>query len=153
RPRRGPPPRRSDRLAAEAGDLVGVLIAPAGEADDQDRVGTEPGGFLQPLRDGVARLQRGEGPPVPRPRVVGLERLGIGHAHIADPAAVLPEAVLGADAGIVEAGGDRVHVLGLAVVVLEHIAEAAVEDARTTLRQAGGVLAGTRAPAPGLGAD
>ena len=44
-------------------------------------------------------------------------------------------------------------VVGLAVVVLEDVAEAAVEHARAPLGEAGGVLAGGRPPAAGLGAD
>ena len=44
-------------------------------------------------------------------------------------------------------------VLGLAVLVLKHVAEAAVEDARLALGQARGVLAGFEPAAAGLGAD
>jgi hypothetical protein len=49
--------------------------------------------------------------------------------------------VLGADAGVVEAGGDAVDFCGLAVVVLEDVGEAAVEDAGLALCEGGGVLA------------
>src|SRR5690349_11500025 len=42
------------RLPAEAGDLVGVLVAPAGEADDQHLALAQPRGLLHGLRHGVA---------------------------------------------------------------------------------------------------
>ena len=139
---------RSDRLAAEPGDLVGVLVAPAGEADDDDRVARAAGGLLDGLGHGVARFQGGEDAFELGEGVIGLERLGVGDALVADPAAVFPVAVLGADAGVVEPGRDRVDVLGLAVVVLEDVAEAAVEDAGLALRQARRVLAGRAARVP-----
>ena len=101
----------------------------------------------------MARLQGGQDAFEPGQRVVGVEGLGVGDALVADPAAVFPVAVLGADAGIVETGRDRVHVLGLAVVVLEHVAEAAVQHARLALGQAGGMVAGLQPPSAGLGAD
>ena len=51
-----------DRLATEPGDLVGVLVASAGEADDEDLAGPEPAGLLERLGHGVARLERGRMP-------------------------------------------------------------------------------------------
>ena len=102
---------RSDRLAAEPGDLVGVLVAAAGEADDQDLAGAEPAGLLERLGDGVARFEGGQDAFAAGGGVVGVEGLGVGDALVADAAGVLPVAVLGADAGVVEAGGDRVDVL------------------------------------------
>ena len=86
--------------------------------------------------------------------VVGVEGLGVGDALVADPAAVLPVAVLGADAGVVEPGGDRVDVLGLAVVVLEDVAEAAVEDAGPALASGSTACSPAVGPAAArLGAD
>src|SRR5690606_13398781 len=85
--------------------------------------------------------------------VVGVQRLGVGDALVAGPADLLPVAVLGADAWVVQPRGDRMHDLGLAVVVLEHVAEAAVQDSGAALDQAGGVVAALRAAPAGLGAD
>ena len=47
--------------------------------------------------------------------MTSLQCLGVGDVDVVDAAGVLPVGVLGADAGIVEAGGDAVHVGGLAV--------------------------------------
>src|SRR4051812_42695292 len=35
--------RSGDRLAAEPGDFEGILVAASGQADEQDRLGVEPG--------------------------------------------------------------------------------------------------------------
>ena len=48
---------------------------------------------------------------------------------VLDAAGVLPVGVLGADAGVVEAGGAGVDVGGLAVVVLQDVAQRAVQHA------------------------
>ena len=85
--------------------------------------------------------------------VVGGQGLGVGDRLVAGPAEFFPEAVLGPDAGIIEARRDRVDVERLAVLILQDVAEAAVQDAGPALGKAGGVLAGLE-PAPArLGAD
>ena len=58
------------------------------------------------------------------------ERLLVGHARVLHAPAVLPERMLGPDAGIVQAGRNGMDVRRLAVVVLHHVAETAVENAR-----------------------
>src|SRR5207302_1132010 len=59
----------------------------------------------------------------------------------------------GADARIIEAGGNGVNRGGLAVVVLQHIAVAAVQDAGRAETERGGVVAKFAGPATGLDAD
>ena len=59
-----------------------------------------------------------------------------------DPAGVFPIAVLRAGAGIVEPGRNAVHVAGLAVVVLQHVAVAAVQHAGPAEAERGGMVAG-----------
>ena len=61
------------------------------------------------------------------------------------PAGVLEEGVLRTHRGIVQAGGDGVGLLDLAVLVLEDVGVGAVEDARGASRQRGAVLAGVEA--------
>src|SRR3546814_8122475 len=60
--------------------------------------------------------------------------------------------MLGADAGVVEAGRDAVRLGDLAVLVLEQIGLVAMEDTGATPGEAGGVLA-VEALARGLDAD
>ena len=67
-----------------------------------------------------------------------VERLVVGRADVAGPAGVAQEGVLRADAGVVEAGGDRVGVGDLAVLVGEHGGARAVEDAGPTGAEARG---------------
>ena len=68
----------SDRFPTEPGDFVGVFVAAAGEADEEDLAGPDPPGLLERLGEGVARLQGREDPFVPRGGVVGVEGFGVG---------------------------------------------------------------------------
>src|SRR5262249_49456119 len=61
--------------------------------------------------------------------------------------------VLGADAGIVEAGGDRVRDGHLAIVALQQIAHRAVQHADRARRHGRAVLAGRDATTTGLHPD
>src|SRR5947207_9930697 len=85
--------------------------------------------------------------------MVGFEGFVVGDVLVANPALFLPEAVFRADAWVIKTGRDGVDALGLTVIVLKHVAEAAVEDAGLALGQARGVLAGFESPAASLGAD
>ena len=77
-----------------------------------------------------------------------LEGLVVAGAGVRRPAGVFPIAVLRAGAGIVQSGRNAVDVAGLAVVVLEHVAEAAVQHAGPAEAERGGVVAGLgRSPA------
>src|SRR2546427_2801936 len=51
--------------------------------------------------------------------VEGVQRLLVGDAHVLGPAQFLQPGVLGADAGVVEAGADAVRLGDLAVLVLQ----------------------------------
>ena len=53
---------------------------------------------------------------------------------VADPAGIAQVAVLRPDAGIIQAGGDRVRRRHLAVGVLQQVAQAAVQHARACPR-------------------
>src|SRR5262249_9491326 len=82
-----------------------------------------------------------------RAQVKRLQRLPVADAGIAHPARVLPVTVFGADAGVVQAGGDRMYRGSLAVLVLQDVAETAVQHAGLAVAQRRGVVAGA-APAP-----
>ena len=68
-------------------------------------------------------------------------------------AGVVQPGVLGADGGVVEAGGDGVRQRDLAVVVLQHVAVGAVQHAGQPAGEARGVLAECSAAAAGFDAD
>ena len=83
-----------------------------------------------------------------RDRVVeGRERLVVGDGDVLGAAGILEPGVLGADAGIIEAGRDRVRLDDLAVLVLQQIGAVAVQHAGRAGGQRGGVLAGVDAVA------
>ena len=103
--------------------------------------------------DRVRGLERRDDPLEPREQLERLERLGVGRRDVLDALRVLPPAVLGADAGVVEARAARVHVGGLPVLVLQHVAHRAVQHARRAERERSRVVAGRRAASARLDAD
>jgi hypothetical protein len=77
----------------------------------------------------VAGLQRRDDALGAAQVVEGLQRLGVGDAHVLGAADVLEVGVLGADAGVVQAGADAVRLGDLAVVVLQDVGAVAVQHA------------------------
>jgi hypothetical protein len=74
-------------------------------------------------------------PSMPREQLEGLERLGVGGRDILDALRVLPPAVPGADALVVEAGAARADVGGLAKGrPAAHSCIRAAQDARRSRR-------------------
>ena len=78
---------------------------------------------------GVGGLERGHDAFEPRQGLEGVERFRVRHRLVLEPSPLLVVRVLGPGARIVETRGDRVRLGDLAVVVLEHVAHAAVEHA------------------------
>ena len=75
-------------------------------------------------------------PSLSSQRVEGPHGVVVPAGHILHAARVFPVAVFGSHAGIVESGGNRMDVARLAVFVLHHVAEAAVQDARLAVASA-----------------
>ena len=94
---------------------------------------------------------------IPSSRVIrceGAQRLVVGDPHVARAAGVAQPRVLRADARVVEAGGDRVRLEDLAVLVLHDRAERAVQHAAAAAeRQRRAVAAGLDPVARALDAD
>src|SRR5690606_35620903 len=111
------------------------------------------GRALEHLRQGVGRLQRRDDAFQAAALVEGAQRLVIGDRYVLDAADIVQPGVLGADAGVVEAGGNRVGVDDLPVVVLQQEGAVAVQHAGGTAVHAAGVLAGVDAVAGGFHAD
>src|SRR6185437_6726491 len=95
----------SERDAGGLGDGVHVLVAAAGEVHEEDPVARHRGRDLHRIRDRVARFQRRDDALQAAERMEGLERLVVGDRHVLRASGVLEPGVLGAHAGIVEAGG------------------------------------------------
>ena len=136
------------------GGGVDVLVAAAGEVDQDDRVRAEPAALAERAGERVGALdrrddalgaaeQRGR-PSIASASVTGSYRRAAG---VGEPG------VLGADARVVEAGGDRVALDGLAVLVLQDEGAGAVEDAGQPAGDRRRVPAGLDAVAAGLEAE
>src|SRR4051812_12821134 len=106
-------PGRLRRAYAGVGDdLAEVLVAPPGEADDH-QLGIE----VERAGERVGALERRDDPLGSREPVQRGERLLVGAWQVHGPSRIAQRGMLGADARIVEPGGDRVRVCDLAVVV------------------------------------
>lgn len=118
-----------------------VLVAAAGQAHHDHGVRAELPADLERAGQRVRGLDRRDdalGAAQQRERV---HRLGVGDLAVLGAAAVAQPRVLGADAGVVEARGDRVGFEGLAVVVLQQVGPHAVDDAEGAADQRRGVPA------------
>src|SRR5260221_13139199 len=78
--------------------------------------------------------------------------LVVGRREESHPAQVVEPGMFRADAGIVEAGGDRMGLLDLSVVVHQQVRAIAVEPARPAARNGGRMLAALKAKPGGLDA-
>ncbi len=130
-----------------------VLVAAAGEVDHHQVFPGKPGRTLEGLGQGVGRFQRGDDAFQAAAVVKGLQRLMVGAGHVFDALDLVQPGVLGADARVVEAGGNRMRVGDLAVFVLQEEGAVAVQHARGAAGHAGGVLAGVDAVAGRFDAD
>src|SRR4051794_30457501 len=122
-------------------DFRGVFIAAAGEADEDGVVFRL---FARQVHGGCHRVRAFEGRQnafAAGERVESGEGIFVEAIRVTNAAAVFPVAVFGADARIVEAGRHRVHVAGLAVIILHDVAIAAMEDAGLAVTERSGVVA------------
>ena len=111
-----------------------VLVAAAGEVDQQQRVRAQLPAQHQRTGQRVRRLDRRDDALGAAEQREGLHRLGVGDRAVLGAADVVQVGVLRADAGVVQAGADRVRLDGLAVVVLQQVGAGAVQHARASRR-------------------
>src|SRR5258708_11551290 len=112
-----------------------VLVAAPREVHEQNLVAAHRGRELHGVGDRMARLERGNDSFEAAQRMEGFQRLVVRHRHVLRAPRVLEPRVLGAYAGIVEAGGDRMCLLDLAVGVLHEVGAGAVEHSRRSGRK------------------
>ena len=84
---------------------------------------------LDQAGDGVGGFERGDDAFGAREETRGFERGGVGDGGVFGAAFVGEPGVLGADGGIVEAGGDGMRGGDLAVFVLQNVGVGALQDA------------------------
>src|SRR5918999_1854625 len=129
-----------------------VLVPAAGEAHQVERVGAD--GVVEGPGDRVRGLERGDDPLELADAAQRGQGLVVGHRDVAGAPAVAQVGVLGAGAGVVEAGRDRVGLENLAVLVLHDRRVGAVEDAAAAADGQRGAVAAGLDPLPrGLDAD
>src|SRR5262249_50455999 len=115
-----------DRFTRQPGHFETVLVAAAGEADDDHvrtgALGRDPHRFHQRM----GGLQCRQYAFQPRTGAEHVERVAVTDAAITDTSAVAPEAVFRPDSRIIQPGRDRMNRRRLTVVVLQHVTEASV---------------------------
>src|SRR3954447_1255176 len=104
-----------------------VLVAAAGEAHEDELLIA-----LVYTRECMSGLERRNDALEARQLPERLQRVLVARPHVFGTTAVAQPRMLGADAGMVEAGGDRVRGGDLAVLVRQHRRASAVEDGGTT---------------------
>ena len=110
------------------GDVVEVLVAAAGNAHEDI---LRRGAFLGLADGGGERVRAFEGGDDAFVRAQQLERgdgFAVGDAFVADAFQIMQQGVFGADAGIIEAGGNGPGLVDLAFVALEKVGQRAVSS-------------------------
>ena len=107
---------------------------------------------LDHLGEGVGGLERRDDALELGQELEGGERLLVGGRQVGDAADIVQPGMLRADAGIVEAGRDRMRLGDLPVVVLKQVGAVAVQDARPAAGERGRMQAGREAVAGRLDA-
>src|SRR3954452_22368003 len=124
-------PATGARSAVSTREHLGEVLVPAARAAHEvDRGVPRAHRVVQ----GVRGLQRRDDALQPRHAAEGGQRVVVAHGDVGRAAAVAQPGVLRAGAGVVEAGGDRVRLGDLALVVLHDRAERAVQHAGTAAR-------------------
>ena len=111
------------------------------------------GARLHRLGDGVRRFERRNDAFRARKQARGIERFGVGYGGVLGAFLVVQPGVLGADHGVIQAGGNGVGERDLAVAVLQHVAVGALQDAGRSAAKTRRVFAHGVAAAAGFDAD
>ena len=140
-------------LPAVACDRRAVLVAAAGDIDNDGLVLTHGRRELHRVRDSVCRLDRRDDALDTAEILECVYRFVVRHRNVLRAADIVQVSVLRADAGVIQTGGDGVNRGDLTVFVLAEIALHAVEDAQTAGGDGRRGLRGVHAAACGLTAD
>src|SRR5688572_17558456 len=99
---------------------VDVLVAAAGQVDDEDGVLRELRRDLHHVRDGVRRLEGRQDALEAGQLLEAAHRFIVGRVCILGAAGLLQVRVLGPNGRVIEAGRDGVRQLDVAVLILQH---------------------------------
>ncbi len=98
-------------------------------------------------------LQGGQNSLAARQGIKARHGFVVATAGVLHAAGVFPITVLGTHARVIEPGGHRVHVARLAIFILHHVAEAAMQHPGAAVGQRRRVFAGVVAPPARFDAD
>jgi len=119
-----------------------VFVAAAGQIDDDELVGPELGSAFDDFGDCVGGFEGGDDAFEAAECHEGTERFGIGGEGVFDAALIAEPGMLGANSGVVQAGGYAVSKLHLTEFVLQQVRAGALEDAERPALETGGVFLG-----------
>src|SRR2546429_6869711 len=119
-----------------------VFVATAREIEDDEVVFREALGAFDEAGDGVGGFERGDDAFGAGKGACGVECGGVGDGEIFGAALIGEPGVLGADGGIVEAGGNGMRRGDLDVFILQNVSVSALEN---TGARAGKTLMGAEA--------
>src|SRR5258708_33102291 len=130
-----------DALVIDVGRLkqplirVHVLVAAAGEVDDDQVAGLELRQPFDEARDGVCGFERGDNTFGEREKLRRIERRMIVNRGIFGAMLIREPRMLRADRRIIKAGGNGMRGGNLAVFILQDVREGALQNAKTRARE------------------
>src|ERR1700687_1593195 len=119
---------------------VHVLVAASGQIHEEGLVFRHRGRDLHRVGERMTRFERRNDALQPAERVKGFQRFCVRHRDILSAAGILEPRVLRSHARVIEAGGDRVRRLNLAVAILHEVGAVAVQNARRARAEGSRVL-------------
>ena len=112
-----------------AGEDVHILVAAAGEIEDHDFIFFHFGGAVDQLRQRVRGFERGNNSFDAGESARCLDGFFVGDGGVFGAAFVGEPGVLGADGGIIEAGGNGMGGCDLSIGILQQVGVCALQDA------------------------
>ena len=132
---------------ALAGDGRAVLVAPAGNVDNDDLIPAHGRGQLSGVGHGMGGFDGGNNALHAAEILKGIHGLRVGDGDVFRPSDVMEMGVLRPDAGVIKAGGNGIHRRDLAELILTEIALHAVENTRPPGGDGGRRFGGVPPPA------
>src|SRR3954470_21593822 len=107
-----------------------VLVAAAAHVHDDEMIARQGRRDLGDMRKRMRRLERRDDAFEPACQLERLQCLFVGYRDVLHVAKLVEPGMLGTDAGVIEAGGDRMRVADLSVPVLQQIGAVSVQYTR-----------------------
>ena len=129
-----------ERGVLHFGDLLHIFVTATREVNENDFVRVHRGGDTNGMGDSVSSFERGDNAFGSRKFVEGGESLVVRGVDVVGATLVTQVAMLGANGGVIQTGGDGVGKLDLAVFVREEEGLGALQDTEASALETGRVL-------------